>query len=720
MYHRSPHHRSLDPFHRPFFRLTNSGLEDDTATPMPGHLTQAASDHRFRHLPREVDMRAKDRDLQNVRDLALEASKQDRKSTVDNADPEDATTVYTSLFAGLFQRVICDEGHKLKNCRTKNSIAIDKLYCPNRWIVTATPMINRVTDMLGYLYLLWNPAWSKDLDSLDGWDHPGNNESLYSFDTKKEFLELCPNYCEKYHNLPLFVLDPRAFATMINSGKMENTSTASRVLRAVISILQLRWTMASEIALDDQAKYQPGVDVPIYHISGVELRQSKYEAAEYKKIWRIFSPYLTKGGANAKPSKKPGIEATGLRDMAVHRHIALATFDLRLNTLMVRKGQHSAAQAKAWSDTTNDHGFTDYFLLTRPIPSMPNYLDRLSVCAYLVGESVKLRYACTHIQNALYGDESGRFKGKVVFFVNWPHTQWGLDALLFNLGLPYYSIWPETTAADKADILAKWNDPDDDAQFLILNSRSSALGLNIQGACSKVVILDMPDNIPTLIQIIGRLHRIGQLFVQYVWVCCVLGTYDQWIFANATAKMMAQIAGEAHFEKVKLSQAEREQMITAAQTLSDDEAHALLKSFKNSGLMAQAEEYIRQQLGQRSSRLSWRTSDLEEPHRRSASTPSRRHRADRISYSSPSGESPSTGRTGTYSPRLILGMDPVHSSPLDPFHLPPTLTNIRPGTAASTLDALGSEQASPSRRPSRRPSHPQSRPPCKSCSFSPP
>jgi hypothetical protein len=37
---------------------------------------------------------------------------------------------HTSKFAGLFHRVIADEGHKLKNCRTLKATAVDKLYCP--------------------------------------------------------------------------------------------------------------------------------------------------------------------------------------------------------------------------------------------------------------------------------------------------------------------------------------------------------------------------------------------------------------------------------------------------------------------------------------------------------------------------------------------------------------------------------------------------------------
>jgi hypothetical protein len=87
---------------------------------------------------------------------------------------------------------------------------------------------------------------------------------------------------------------------------------AAMVLRAILTRLQLRWTMASIIKLDENTYYEPGVNVPMYHISGVVLRQSKYEAAEYKKTWDTFSPYLVKGGGGiGKPTKKPSLVNTG-------------------------------------------------------------------------------------------------------------------------------------------------------------------------------------------------------------------------------------------------------------------------------------------------------------------------------------------------------------------------------------------------------------------------
>ncbi|KIW74519.1 hypothetical protein Z517_12459 [Fonsecaea pedrosoi CBS 271.37] len=69
-------------------------------------------------------------------------------------EESDDYTVYTSLFTGLFYRVVYDEAYKVKNPKTMNAIAIEKLYALKKWFITATPIVNRVSDLLEYLYLL--------------------------------------------------------------------------------------------------------------------------------------------------------------------------------------------------------------------------------------------------------------------------------------------------------------------------------------------------------------------------------------------------------------------------------------------------------------------------------------------------------------------------------------------------------------------------------------
>ncbi len=50
--------------------------------------------------------------------------------------------------------LICDEGHKVKNRHASAHEAVAKLDAPHMWFLSATPMIEQVTDLRGYLQIL--------------------------------------------------------------------------------------------------------------------------------------------------------------------------------------------------------------------------------------------------------------------------------------------------------------------------------------------------------------------------------------------------------------------------------------------------------------------------------------------------------------------------------------------------------------------------------------
>lgn len=77
-----------------------------------------------------------------------------------------------------------------------------------------------------------------------------------------------------------------------------------------------------------------------------------------------------------------------------------------------------------------------------------------------------------------------------------------------------------------------FNDQDHPSQVLICNIKANAFGVNLQGAC-HVLIFTCPDSIGQLIQVIGRVHRIGQKHPQKIWLLTNLTSYDNWLQASA-------------------------------------------------------------------------------------------------------------------------------------------------------------------------------------------
>ncbi|KAJ4519197.1 hypothetical protein HRR83_004782 [Exophiala dermatitidis] len=98
-----------------------------------------------------------------------------------------------------------------------------------------------------------------------------------------------------------------------------------------------------------------------------------------------------------------------------------------------------------------------------------------------------------------------------------------------NLGIPCSNLLPRLSTSEKDGLVERFNNTTNAVPIMIANIRSAALGLNLQRGYHKILILDPPDNFNQLIQIIGRVHRIGHTQVQKIWHVCVLNTCDQWL-----------------------------------------------------------------------------------------------------------------------------------------------------------------------------------------------
>lgn len=598
----------------------------------------------------------------------------------DEDDATDATIqvaakVYANIFQHLFYRAIFDEGHKLKNAETRNFFAAYTVFAPKVWYVTATPMINRISDLLGYLNFWWKASWLEDLEVLDDYSLPASPETRYIDDTIQDIEQQCPNYMAKYRGQHLYLFDPKAFSKLYNKGSLDGGRTTSTVLKAVLTRVSLRWTMASKIPLDDTTFIQPGHSVPMYHISSVELEMSANEKAKYAQIWSMWQPVLYKSGRASTSKKRPSADARGLRNVTAHRHLCCSTLDSKFHEMMmVKQAQTMAAAVHTWVDDGGDFGFTQYFQATRPWP-IPAYRDRLSLCSYFLMYNPKLRYACRHFYNAQYEIGPTPMSGKLCVYVHWPLNQWQIEAFLKNLGLKCYSLNASMTPKQRDEMVARFNDPNDDTRLMVANTRSAALGLNLQSGCHKILILDFPDNINLIIQVIGRVHRINQLFEQYIWIVALNETYDQWLWAQAIKKMIGQVTAES---KLKPTAPKAEDLQLALEENDDLDTQQFYNLVVDQELAQQAEGFICQLLGIRCARSTWDTKDLSLPHRAgtvSAETPSARTRLTPQRL-------PGETRNGSDSGR-VRKTDPLHVP--SPFDIPDVLTTPQPATQPPLL-----------------------------------
>ena len=145
-----------------------------------------------------------------------------------------------SFVPSIFKRVCTDEAQKLKGHRTQAFTAVQLLDANIVNLMTATPMLNRPTDLLGLLILLWQEDFHGDHSCyLD----------LDEYKTAKAIIENCMLSVDNIND-NLWLLDPEAYSFHIKPEKGEDMTrlvSANAVLPPLLSLLQLCRTMASTI-----------------------------------------------------------------------------------------------------------------------------------------------------------------------------------------------------------------------------------------------------------------------------------------------------------------------------------------------------------------------------------------------------------------------------------------------------------------------------------------
>ena len=334
---------------------------------------------------------------------------------------------YRSQVAKRFEICVCDEAHNLRNRTTLIHTAVATTLFKCHWFITATPMMNKMLDMHGFLSLVWKPKWKLQLgDNID-------YSQIYEQDFVPDESTYDNNDDDSYglkktleQGYKLYLLDPLAFIRQSKNGHF-TPATARNILPPIIEQIQLRRTMASQIDLGPgRDPVFPGEAIPHYTIKTLELEFTKEQKAVYEPIYKR----LVTGLYNNSDDGSNTI-AEGHVNMAAHRRLCHATFNPGLETMFTKsKANFLANDIDKWTEEDHDRGMTRYFLQTRAGPEYLPYRDRPSFGHYLTNLSPKLQYLCMYVMNACV--EKG---GRVLVFCDWPATQYNVDGALTNYGI---------------------------------------------------------------------------------------------------------------------------------------------------------------------------------------------------------------------------------------------------------------------------------------------
>lgn len=405
------------------------------------------------------------------------------------------------------------------------------------WLLTATPMINRVSDYHGYLAIFWRESWDH---GVFGADVARSYEPAY-------WPEMPSTYQYWVADTPLFVLNPRSFARLANSGALTGF-VARNVLQALLQCLQMRRTKATEITVGGVAS-RIGDSIPHYEIVTVELGMPRPTQRVYDGDYGFYADQLVrqKGGdgdgdddeprsAPQARAEAPVVTELGIRNNGMHRRLCLMTHDPHLEVFCSRARGHSMAKdIETYFHSCADDGMTTLFALSCPEIGMLPPIDRWSLGDWMALRSVKLQYICLYMHDVLFAhpfvSADGKFlssseaaeqgppapterppgpapapgrppspvttpkkstpvRRRVLFFTCWPAVLWQVFGFLRNLGIHVLALRPGMEAGELREAISTFNEPESEVDALVA-SITYATGLNLHRCCCEMVIVEV-------------------------------------------------------------------------------------------------------------------------------------------------------------------------------------------------------------------------------------
>lgn len=110
----------------------------------------------------------------------------------------------------------------------------------------------------------------------------------------------------------------------------------------------------------------------------------------------------------------------------------------------------------------------------------------------------------------------------------------------FNVG----TVRSSDKQAHRTKVIAEWNDPDSDLEIFVANVNTMATGVNMHHCCSKGAFINWHLNAKTMLQIVGRLVRIGQKHQVIFHLLKVKNSYHDNMERLCTTKWATQLSAE--------------------------------------------------------------------------------------------------------------------------------------------------------------------------------
>ncbi|RYP29395.1 hypothetical protein DL767_006735 [Monosporascus sp. MG133] len=421
---------------------------------------------------------------------------------------------YRSKFARHgrgFSIVVVDEGQKVKNDATRNWKSVSMVDREFTLLVTATPCINSLTDLMGLARLLWKtPSEYLEKQHPDTWKQIGkevtNLHDLKRLDSRNS-----------WDHFQLVAGRPGLLAKML----YKDRGTRSHDIQLVREFLKYFESLAilkrspSSIIYRDWEKTQPvsleGVFPKVEHFT-VDIRPDHDLAAKYQLVHVNLLTNYVKVLSNWPLAKRAEVEKKITSLTSINRQflIAAASIDMyRLDLLLSKNDFGTMAKhiATMRRSRVNFRRLAQ-FMLQEDDPEPCTALDYLKLA---VRSSPILRYILHDIQNNILDRGPEDKIKKLLITEASPILAYYYELVLQFLGFNCRTFHAELSQEARKDLIASFNDDGEDScQIFIQMYTVGSAGSNLHQNCSRVLVTSQASSLAVQWQAIHRVIRVGQ------------------------------------------------------------------------------------------------------------------------------------------------------------------------------------------------------------------
>ncbi|KAI1104508.1 P-loop containing nucleoside triphosphate hydrolase protein [Jackrogersella minutella] len=466
------------------------------------------------------------------------------KITSEKADEGEQKKVLKlfSTFASMGRRfsiVVVDEAYKIKNPRTQYYKSVAMLHRQYTLLITATPCMNVLTDLLGPAGLLWQGAekylkgnpkeWQKidwkfssqhdlaSLDKLPSWhDHQlvAGRPSL--------LMKLFPRH---RNAKPIDIQKTRSLLKYFES--------LAILRRAPSSYLYSDWDHTKPVSLEGLLPRVENFTVNIQRDHALETAYQEMHSDLLIRYLEIVQKWRDKNTVKS--------DYSSITQLYVQLELAAASIDVfRLDKIFSSNGFGAKAGHVRQMREANVHFMRIAPFLLEPSDSKPKIaVDYVKLA---VRRSPILRYILQFVKdNVLHKGPNGKIK-KLLITESRPILAYYYELVLQFLLIHCRTLHAGLSGDQRRELIASFNDDaDDSCQILIQMYSVGFAGSNLHKNCAQVLVASQAHSLAVQWQAVHRVIRVGQESDVNVYRLKVNNSYHAYRESRQVEKILPEL-----------------------------------------------------------------------------------------------------------------------------------------------------------------------------------